>query len=383
MNVLVDYTSAVRQAAGIGRLTAELIQRLPRQHPAIRLRLFVSGRRGQGPRRVGSTPVHYTPLRERDMTRLWHRADSPVPKVEWFAACRPRIFHATDFVLPPSQAPCQILTVHDLAFRKFPEASLPALDHYLNVAVPRSVRRADFIIADSHSTAHDVSELWRVARDRVAVVPGGVDRRQFREIQDPAERERVRARYGIGSRPYILGLSTLQPRKNFARLVQAFHRLAADLPDHILVLGGKRGWRYKDILEQVLALGLQARVLFPGFLRDEDRAALYSEAHLFAYPSLYEGFGLPILEAMACGTPVLTGRNSSLAEAGGPGALYVNARRAEDIAEGMWRLITDHGLRQSLKQAGLRHAARRTWDASARRLWQAYRQALDLTGTAP
>lgn len=379
MTILIDYTPAIRQQAGIGRLSREIITRMPDLHPDTEIALFVNGRRGRGPRQVQGMHVHYTPLRERDMVRLWHRIHAPYPLVEWFVPCRPHLFHATDFVLPPSKAPCQILTVHDLAFRKYPETALPTLTRYLNEVVPRSVRRADFIIADSHSTAHDLQELWHVPAERIAVVPGGVDRREFREIRDPDELERVRDRYGLGDRPYILALSTLHPRKNFTRLVEAFHLIARDYPEHRLVIGGMRGWKHDGIFRRVMELDLIDRVLFPGFMAERDVPALYSGAAMFVYPSLYEGFGLPLLEAMACGAPVLTGRNSSLVEAGGAGALYVNEWDIRQLAEGMRRLLEDREKRVQLRRNGLRHAARFTWERSAQRLWEAYRTAWEMT----
>ncbi len=375
MQILVDYTSAIRQTAGIGRITQELVRHFPWHAAGLEPSLFVSGRRGEAIATVQGMKLHYTPLRERDMTRLWHRAGSPFPRVEWFTGSKPQIFHATDFVLPPSDAPCQILTVHDLAFRKFRATAEASLTHYLETVVPRSVARADFIIADSHNTARDLQDLWQVAGERIAVVPGGVDRDIFHRVQDPDLLGPVRCRYGIGDAPYILGLSTLQPRKNFVRLVEAFHRIARDRPDLALVIGGKRGWKYQTLFAKVLELGLEDRVVFPGYVRDQDLPALYSGAALFAYPSLYEGFGMPILEAMACGTPVLTGNNSSLAEAGGPGALYVNAQSVEDMAAGLDRILSNAKLRKEMTTAGFQHAARMGWDRSVRLLWRAYRQA--------
>ena len=377
MQILVDYTSAIRQTAGIGRITQELVRHFPWQEAGLEPSLFVSGRRGDAVSTVNGVALHYTPLREQDMTRLWHRADSPFPKVEWFTGGHPQIFHATDFVLPPSNAPCQILTVHDLAFRKFRDTAEPSLTHYLETVVPRSVARADFIIADSHNTARDLEDTWQVSGDRIAVVPGGIDRAVFHRVKHQNLLDTVRTRYGIGDAPYILGLSTLQPRKNFSRLVESFHTIAKDHPDLVLVIGGKRGWKYQDLFARVLELGLEDRVLFPGFVRDQDLPALYSGAALFAYPSLYEGFGMPILEAMACGTPVLTGRNSSLAEAGGPGALYVDAQNAADLAAGLDRILTNATLRQEMTAAGTRHVARMGWDRSTDLLWRAYQQAWD------
>ncbi len=375
MNILVDYTPAIRQPAGIGRITQELIARLPWQETGVELTLFVNGRRGKAPQQVQGIPLHYTPLREQDMIRLWHRASLPVPLAEWFVPCKPHLFHATDFVLSPSAAPCQILTVHDLAFRKFPDAYPSSLIHYLEHVVPRSVQRADYIIADSYSTAADLQDLWHVPSDRIAVVPGGVDQDQFCPVTDAGRIRQVRHRYGLGDKPYILGLSTLQPRKNFVRLIEAFHLVARHLPEHMLVLAGKRGWQDRDIYGRAMELDLEHRILFPGYVAEQDVPVLYSEADLFAYPSLYEGFGIPVLEALACKTPVLTARNSSLVEAGGAGALYVDAQDTQDIAAGMLRLAQDADLRTHLLAAGMEHVRRFTWTRSASLLWQAYRRA--------
>ena len=187
----------------------------------------------------------------------------------------------------------------------------------------------------------------------------------------------VRQKYAIGAGPFLLGLSTLQPRKNFARLIRAFHaaRQEADLP-HRLVIGGKKGWLFDEIFAVVQELGLEAEVLFPGFVADADLPALYSAAEFFVFPSLYEGFGLPILEALACGTPVLAGDNSCLPEAGGPGALYVDAESVESIADGIWRLASRPGLRAELAQAGAAHVGAFTWGRSVEQLLAAYERAL-------
>ena len=143
-------------------------------------------------------------------------------------------------------------------------------------------------------------------------------------MSDAEELGRVRQRYGIGQQPFILSLSTLQPRKNYVRLIQAFARLAPQHPDLLLVLGGGKGWKYDEILAEPARLDIADRVRFPGFVADEDLPALYSAAELFAYPSLYEGFGIPLLEAMACGTPVLSSDRSSLPEVTGTAGIQVD-----------------------------------------------------------
>ncbi len=188
----------------------------------------------------------------------------------------------------------------------------------------------------------------------------------------------MRARYGLGERPYILALSRLEPRKNFIRLIDAFHRARHEgrLPQQ-LVIGGGKGWLYDAIFARVAELGLEEHVRFPGFIAEADLPALYGGAEFFAYPSLYEGFGLPIVEALACGTPVLTADNSCLPEAGGPGALYVQADDIDSIAAGIVDLATDAGLRDRLRSAGRAHAAQFTWERSAQQLLAAYAKALN------
>lgn len=377
VRILIDFTPAVRQTAGIGRITRQLVRRFPWRDAGLDPYLFVSGRRGEGPRTEAGLDLHYTPLRERDMTRLWHRADIAFPTVDQFSAVRPHIFHATDFVLPPSRARCKILTVHDLAFRRDPETAVPSLRHYLERVVPRSVERSDFIIADSHSAARDLQEFWSVSPERVAVVPAGVDAKEFHKVSDAGVLQSVRRRYSIGEAPYILALSTIQPRKNFVRLVEAFALLRDRHSGLKLVIGGKRGWKYQDLFRRVLELGLEEEVVFPGFVKDEDLPALYSGAELFAYPSLYEGFGIPILEAMACETPVVASVSSSLAEAGGPGPCYADPLSVDSIEDCMERVLSNSQLRQAMTAAGLRHAALYSWRRCALKLWEAYSRAWD------
>ena len=375
--VAIDYTPAIRQQAGIGRIIRGQVAALIAMAAEMDLRLFVVGRVDETERRQAPLPLHTTPLDERNMVRIWHRLDMPLPRVEWFTGGPLDLLHATDFVLPPSNARRKLLTIHDLAFLFYPDAAMPSLHRYLNVVVPRSVRRADALVADSQHTAQDLNEQWQVPLERITVVQGAVDHAHFRPVRDPQQLAEVRQRYGLGERPYILALSRLEPRKNFVRLIEAFAaaREEARLP-HRLIIGGRKGWLYEAIFARVQELGLAEDVLFPGFIADADLPALYSGAAFFAYPSLYEGFGLPIVEAMACGAPVLTGDNSCLPEAGGPGALYVRAEDVNSIAEGIVRLATDAALAAELAAAGHEHAAHFTWERSAQQLLSAYHKLL-------
>lgn len=377
--IAIDYTPAVRQQAGIGRIVRGQVEALVALNPDYDLRLFVAGRVTDADRRTAPLPLHATPIDERNLVRLWHRLDIRFPRVEHFTGDSLDLFHATDFVLAPTHARHKLLTVHDLAFVFYPNAAMPSLHHYLNVVVPRSVQRADGIIADSHHTARDLTEQWQVPPEHITVVQGAVDHRHFQPVVDEERIKKVRHDYAIGDRPFILALSRLEPRKNFARLIEAFAiaRSEAGLP-HRLIIGGGKGWLYEEIFQRVGELRLHEHIHFTGFVADADLPALYSAAEFFAYPSLYEGFGLPIVEALACGVPVLAADNSCLPEAGGPGALYIEAEDVQSIADGIVCLATDASLRAQLRTAGLQHAAHFTWERSARQLLDAYERTLAL-----
>jgi glycosyltransferase involved in cell wall biosynthesis len=237
-------------------------------------------------------------------------------------------------------------------------------------SVPRSIARADVLLADSESTRRDLIELLRVPEDRVFVVYAGVEAR-FRPEPDPDDAAR-RQRYAL-ERPYILSVGTLQPRKNYRRLIQAFHRLAQEYGvSHDLVIAGGKGWLYDDVYATIDALRLEGRVRVLGFVDDDDLPALYRGADAFAFPSLYEGFGIPVLEAMGCGTPVVTSNVSSLPEVAGDAALQVPPDDVDALADALWRSISDTALRQVHRTRGFEQVARFTWRRAAEDLLGVY-----------
>ncbi len=370
MRIGIDYTAAVRQGAGIGRYTRGLIGALPAVDAENSYRLFVAGRgAGRQLPAAANFSTCWLPLTDRDTSIVWQRLRLPIP-IELFLG-RLDVFHSPDFVLPPVMRARTVLTVHDLTFMRVPEYAHPVLREYLLRVVPRSVRRADLILADSESTRRDVVELLGVPEQRVRVVYPGVEAR-FRPVHDEAALAAVRRRYGL-ERPFILGLSTLEPRKNFLGLIEAYASLhARHHQEHDLVIVGGKGWLYEPIYERVQSLGLGERVRFAGRAADEDLPAIYSLASCLAYPSFYEGFGIPVLEAMACGTPVVTARASSLPEAGGEAALYVDPHDGESLAQALERVLDDEPLRARLRAAGRVQAARFTWEVAAQALLAAY-----------
>jgi glycosyltransferase involved in cell wall biosynthesis len=370
--IAIDYTPAYEQGGGIGRYVRELVAALAKLDSASQYRLFIAGARTPPPAPGANFTWSATDISPQWWARIWHRAQIPLP-VEVFTG-KIDLFHATDFTLPPTL--CRtILTVHDLSFVRVPETTSPTLKRYLDKVVPRSIKRADHILADSQATKDDIIALYNTPSDKVTVLLSGVEPR-FHPIDDLNALERVRVRYALPDRPYILSVGTVQPRKNYVRLVEALGKLRGQGIDVSLVIVGAPGWLAEPIYETIKKLRLSEFVRFTGFADDADLPALYTGAVCAAVPSLYEGFGLPVLEAMACGTPVLTSNVSSLPEVAGDAALLVDPYDTQAIADGLTRLITDSALRDQLIARGFKQASRFTWERSARELHAIYRQLL-------
>ena len=377
MRIGIDYTAAVRQGAGIGRYCRELIRALARLDSGNSYVLLVAGRLPPAESEALRADFERYPnfafrsllLNERWLNRLWHRLQVPWP-VEGFAG-RLDLFHSPDFTLPPALRAKKILTVHDLSFLRVPQYADPRLREYLQTVVPRSVRQADLILANSQHTKEDLISCLRVPSERVIVVLPGVEAR-FEPVADEGELDRVRARYNL-EKPFILGLGTLEPRKNFEGLIEAYHLLRSRtrIP-HQLVIGGRKGWLYEGIFRRVEELGLGDAVHFLGFVADEDLPALYTLADVFAFPSFYEGFGIPVLEAMACGTPVVASNAASLPEAVGEAGLMVTPGDVEALAGALERVLQDRPLREELIARGRERARCFTWERAAQELLRAY-----------
>lgn len=372
----IDYTPAYEQGGGIGRYVRELITALAIQDTTTDYRLFVAGAETNKLPPLPGSNFRWSASRLPPIwfARLWHRARLPIPIERWVGPVS--LYHATDFVLPPTHRKTRtVLTVHDLSFVRVPASASLSLKRYLDQVVPRSAHRADHILADSQTTKDDLVALYRIDPAKISVLLSGVSPR-FRPIPDPAVEAVIRARYRIGDVPYILCVGTVQPRKNYERVVQALGALSPDLANVHLVIAGGKGWLDGPIYDAVARLKLQDRVHFIGFAEDSDLPALYSYARCLAFPSLYEGFGLPILESMACGTPVLTANVSSLIEVAGNAALLVDPLSVEQITAALTRLLTDGALRTDLIQKGSQQAAIFTWERAAAQLRALYARLL-------
>jgi glycosyltransferase involved in cell wall biosynthesis len=372
-----DATAAVSQGAGIGRYTRELLRALASADTENSYSVFYASRTIPHP--LPPLPANFyvtrLPFHDIWLARVWQRAQVPLP-ADWITGPID-LFHSPDFTLPPVRRGTRtLLTVHDLSYVRDPDSTAPVLRDYLGVVVPRSVARADHILADSAATRADLIELYQTPPEKISVLYCGIHA-AFRPVRDPQTLAAVRARYGLGSAPFILAVSTLQPRKNYARLIQAFARLP-DQGVHLVMAGGK-GWLSDKIFSEVERLHLRERVIFPGFVADDDLPALYSAARLLAYPSLYEGFGLPMLEAMACGTPVVASTASCLPEVAGDAARLVSPTDVEALGAALDQVLTDEALRRDLVEKGQARAGKFSWQNSAGQLLAIYRELVQRT----
>lgn len=360
------------RSAGVSGYIRQLLTHLPAAAPDLHLTAFLPA--GNLAPVDGLTQAH---------SRL--RTSQPMQRILWEQAALPGLMrqrrldllHGAVNVTPLLSLCPTVVTIHDLSFMRYPQAFPAPQRRYLHSMVGRSARHARQVIAVSQATRDDVVALFGVPPQRITVVYNGVD--DAFAPAPPEEVEAFRRERGLPQR-FVLHLGTLEPRKNLARLVEAFAQARQQLPeadDLKLVLAGGKGWGYDDIFAVVERLGLQEQVLFPGYVADADLPWFYRAATVFAYPSLLEGFGLPVLEAMACGTPVITSAVSSLPEVAGDAALLIDPASVDALADGLVQTLSDVALAGEMRRKGLQQASRFSWQRTAAATAAVYRAALD------
>ncbi len=367
LRVLVDATALPENRGGVGRYVDEIVSRLP----GLGVEAHVAAQprdRDAYAAQLGADHVHVPPG--------W--AGSPAPRLAWeqtglpllVRRVGPDVLHSPHYTMPLASSlaptPKLVVTLHDATFFSDPDLHLGVKARFFRQWTALSSRRADALIAPSEATRAEVVRHTGADPDHITVIPHGVDHGRFHP-PTAAETGEVRQWLGLDAPvAYVAFLGTLEPRKNVPALVRAYAAVCAERPDPpVLVLAGGKGW--DDAIDAAVAeVPAHLRVIRPGFVPDGLVPALLGGATVVAYPALGEGFGLPVLEAMACGAAVLTTRRLSLAEVGGDAVAYAESPAVADIADALARLLDDPDERARLAAAGLERAAGYTWDAAAR-----------------
>ncbi len=367
MHICLDIQSAISQRAGIGRYTGMLLANLPGLRGADEISCFYFDfrRRGAGacPPGVVCRAVRWLPGRL--VQQSWKRLNwPPFDRLAGYAD----VYHFPNFIIPPLRRGRAVATIHDLSFLRHPDFTETRNLAYLRARLDRTVARADAIITDSGFCAAEIEDLLPASRGKTTAVHLGIGA----EFAAPpaAALAAWRARRGL-DRPYLLSVGTLEPRKHYQFLIDVFDRLPGF--DGELVIAGRRGWKCEPILERMRASPRAARIRWLADAEDGELPLLYAGAEALLFPSVYEGFGFPPLEAMACGTPVLSSAGGALPEILGGGAWIMPEFDAEAWAASAKRLLCDSALRAEWKARGRMQAARYDWVETARRTWAVYR----------
>ena len=369
MHIAIDAHSVGARLAGNESYASNLIEALAQIDSVNQYTLFVTRRqaidrfRGRWPNFSVTQTLPHTPLVRIPLTLGVALRHKPVD-----------VLHV-QFTAPPL-APCPlVVSIHDLSFEHLPETFKRRSRIQLRFTVRSSARRAARILSLSESGRQDIIETYGISPDLVTMIPLAAPA-HFAPVTDERELQRVRHTYGIEG-DYILSVGSIQPRKNLTRLVRAFsslrlERTGVKLPR--LVLVGKKGWLYDETLRLIEESGLGKDILLTGYVSEADLPALYSGAICFVYASYFEGFGLPPLEAMKCGTPVIVGNKTSLPEVVGDAGLLVNPFEESEIAAALALLLDNPDLRDRLRVKGLKRAGEFSWQDTARRTLEVYKQ---------
>lgn len=373
MTIYIDISAAVHHRAGLGRYAENLVRAMV---PLLDddLALFYNREGGIDPLPglahlpEATVGLGYKPWRM--AIALGQLARLPFNKLVPGA----KLFHATEHLLLPLWHVPTVLTVHDLIFRKLPEHHKALNRWYLNATMPLTCKRASHIIAISQATKHDIIEAYGIPDEKITVIYEAAA--PSFTPQPPVRLEAVRAHYHLPD-AYLLFVGTIEPRKNLTRLLHAWEPLYAQREAPPLVIVGKTGWLTGDFFAALEQSPAKDGVILPGYVAEQDLPAVYGAATALVMPSLYEGFGLPPLEAMACGTPVLCSDSSSLPEVVGDAAVQFDPRDEHDMARAIRTVVADADLRQQLAQLGLAQAARFSWEKTAKQTLAVYRKLLE------
>ena len=363
---------------GIGWCEVGQTNALAKLHPEDRYEysFFTSGDDSRT-ERVRSLAAKNIGINSSSFSGYLYRAAStflPVP-YSFFFGRKSDVTHFFNYIVPPFVSGKKVVTVHDMVYKAFPDTVRGRTKFMLNMGLKRSMRRADIIVTDSEFSKEEILKYFPQHKRKIRVVPCGVDLERFKPCTDLERISKVKSSLGIEG-DYFLYVGTIEPRKNLRRLIAAYAAFVKKVGENSpkLVLAGGKGWLDGEIYASVRKLGLEGKVLFTEYVPAGDMTPLMCGALAFVFPSLYEGFGMPPLEAMACGAPVLTTNAASLPEVVGDCAVICDAYSVKSIAQGLYRLYSDKDLRAQLSRKGIERSKGFTWERSAQMLHDIYRE---------
>lgn len=377
MNIAIDGRPLLHERSGVGCYTYQLIRKLLREKSGHNFYLYgLPGHKNYVyiPRKAGINGLEQilnfpepiqVPFPFRKVTRIMSGLAGRLGKrhdidvILW-----------TNFFGEFSEKCRSIITIHDMAHHYYPQFITPGMERNLPIYLKDQAHRSDLILCVSENTKRDVVKLLDVPEEKVWVTYNGIGE-QFRPLNEQMAIGVLCERYKLPAR-FILFVGTREPRKNLPKLVEAYNILYSRyrIQEYLVIAGGK-GWKNESLYQTIEELKLENRVIFTGYVPDADLPGLYNAATVFAYPSLYEGFGIPVVEAMACGVPVVTSNVSSLPEVAGDAALLVAPEDPEQLASAIYRILEDRGLSNKLREIGIQRAKKFSWQACARKTLEA------------
>jgi glycosyltransferase involved in cell wall biosynthesis len=384
MKVVLDGTPFLLEKTGIGHYTENLATYLLRSRPQLELELFSISLRAGHRLKKASPPLEGVGVKGYNLPAnflyyTWWRKTNSFPAESLLGDFD--IFHATNYQAPALRKARLVSTVHDINFVRFPEMQSKGIRRFIS-SLPILLERSSMVLADSHFTAGELAEVYELPPERVKVVYPGLDP-VFLKKPAPEEIETALRAYCLEP-PYLAYIGNLHPRKNLATLLEAFSLLRErGLEHHLAVIGGGglgklNNIEYRKLMNRVDDLGLEDAVTFTGYVPDDRLGSLLARADMLVFPSIYEGFGLPPLEAMACGVPVITSSRASLPEVVGDAALFLeDPLQAEEIAAKVEALISDPALRAGLVEKGRERSRAFTWEKAAAQVLEVYDQVME------
>jgi glycosyltransferase involved in cell wall biosynthesis len=377
MRIAIDYTAATRKGSGIGNYLRSLVDALLAQDLTNQYTLLTSRRPTSGKPFPQAENARWRRIIIPDqyLNFLWYRWRLPIYATLFTGHVD--IYHGPDFVLPPINGKVRnVVTVHDLAFVEHPEYVTTQSATFLNKVVPEAVAAADVVAVVSHAMSQTLIEHFKIPPEKITIIPSGIQP-YFRRITDPILLAATHHKFEL-KHPLVLGVGTLEPCNNHHGLIKAFHKAQSAAGNKsrpaMLVLTGGLGWLHDETQQLIAKLKLENKVRILGHVTDLELITLYSMADVFVFPAFYAGFGVPLVEAMACGTPVITSNTSSMLEVAGDAAILIDPHKTDQITRAMLRVLESEQLREALQRKGYAQAQRFTWPKAASKMLSVYQK---------